>query len=152
VSRDEVEDTSGFDRTSLTIADDRSLASRVTSALRLDGLARIDAGPRLLGLVSPHNVSVVLFFVLWSLPFIAIALVVRGGHGIPALRSLTIVASALAVVSNAGLLRDSLADRIADVYGSAPILLACVLAIAWNLRPHSRVTQWSTRVAVSTLA
>ena len=153
VSRSEVEDSSGFDRTSLIIADDRSLAARAASALRLDRLERIDAGPRLLGLLNPHNVSVVLFFMLWSLPFIAIALVVRTGHGIATPKlSLTIVLSVLAAVSAAGLLRDSLAERIADVYGSAPTLLACILAIAWTLRPPSRLARVSTRVGAIVLA
>ncbi len=153
VPRGEVEDTSGFDRTSLTLPDERSVFSRALSALGLDRLARLDAGPRLIALFSPHNVSVTLFFVLWSLPLIAIALVAvfRDGATAPE-QAFTLVASALMIVCAAGLLRDSLAERIADIYGSAPLLLACVVAAGWSARPQRHVIQLSVRGAVIAVA
>jgi hypothetical protein len=153
VSRRDVEDTSGFDRTALTLPDQRSFLSRALSAFGLDGLVRLDAGPRLIAVFSPHNVAVTLFFVLWSVPLIAIAFVATAGERATApQQSFTLVASALMIVCAAGLLRDSLAERIADIYGSAPLLLACVVAAGWQARTKRHVIRLSVRGAVIVVA
>jgi hypothetical protein len=153
VARSEVEDTSGFDRTALTIADERGLVSRTLSIFGLDRLARLGAGPRLIGLLGPHNVSVTLFFVLWSLPPIAIALIaMQPQRATDPGRSLTLVAAAVMVVCAAGLLRDSLAERIPDIYGSAPFLLACVIGAGWQTRPRQRVARLALRAALVVVA
>ncbi len=153
VSRREVEDTSGFDRTALTIPDDRSIASRTLAAFGLDRLARLEAGPRLLSAFSPHNVSVTLFFVLWSVPLLAITLVAIFRHdAITREHAFTLTASALMIVCAAGLLRESLAERTADVYGSAPLVLACLLAVTWHARPQQRLARLTMRGAVAVIA
>jgi hypothetical protein len=153
VSRREVEDTSGFDRSARTLPDDRSLVSRILAALGLDRLARLDAGPRLISAFSPHNVSVTLFFVLWSIPLLAITLVAIFRNGaITREHAFTLTASALMIVCAAGLLRESLAERIADVYGSAPLVLACLIAVAWHARPRQRLARWTMRGAVAVIA
>jgi hypothetical protein len=153
VARGEVEDTYGFDRATLTIPDERSLLARTISVFWLDRLARLGAGPRLTALFSIHNVSVTLFAVLWSLPLIAMALVAAfGDRSSPRARSLTLVASALMIVSAAGLLRDSLAERIPDIYGSAPMLLACLVAVGWSARPQQRFVRLAIRGVVTAVA
>jgi hypothetical protein len=153
VSRTEVEDTSGFDRVSLVVPDERSVVSRAWSTLGLDRLNRLEAGPRLIAVSSPHNVSVMLFFVLWSLPVFAITLVAMlGDHATTREQSFTLTASALMIVCAAGLLRDSLAERIADIYGSAPLLLACVVAAGWSAYPQRRVARMAVRGAVMAVA
>jgi hypothetical protein len=155
VSRAEAEDTSGFDRSSLTIDDERSLWARALSATRLDRLASVEAGTRLAGLFSAHNVSVVLFFAIWSLPIVAVVLLTltrRVASDVHA-RAFTIVLSALVAISAAGLLRDSLAQRIPDMYGSLPMLVACVIAIGWRMRPSgqvARIAAGGTIVALAT--
>jgi hypothetical protein len=153
VSRREVEDTSGFDRTALTLPDDRSLVSRMLAAIGFDRLARLEAGPRLISAFSPHNVSVTLFFVLWSMPLLAITLIAIFRHSvITREHTFALTASGLMIVCAAGLLRESLAERIADVYGSAPTLLGCLLAVAWQARPRQRLVGWIVRGAVTAIA
>jgi len=96
---------------------------------------------------------VTLFFVLWSLPLVAIALIATlRQRATPPERSFTLVASALMIVCGAGLLRDSLAERIPDIYGSAPIVLACVIGAAWQARPQQRYVRLALRAAVIALA
>jgi hypothetical protein len=154
VSRSEVEDTSGFDRSSLRLNQQPGLLARLLSATKLDRLARIEAGPRLSGLVSAHNVSVAFFFAIRGLPLLAVLLVVmawRAPHTTSVL-SFTLALSALVAVSSAGLLRDSLVERIPDVYGSLPILFACVIAIAWTIRPQQRHAQMATAAALIALS
>jgi hypothetical protein len=91
---------------------------------------------------SPHNVAVALFFVLWSVPLLAIARVAAFRDStIGAQQSFTLVAAAVMIVGAAGLLRDSLTERIADVYGTAPLLLVCLLAAAWHAGPHQRLAR-----------
>ena len=153
MSRRDVEDTSGFDRTALTLPDDRSLVSRMLAAIGFDRLARLEAGPRLISAFGPHNVSVTLFFVLWSMPLLAITLVALFRPSVIAREHVfTLTASGLMIVCAAGLLRESLPERIADVYGSAPILLACLIAVAWHTRPQHRLTSWTVRGAVAAIA
>jgi hypothetical protein len=154
VSRSEVEDTSGFDRSSLRLDQNQGLLARLLSATKLDRLARIEAGPRLGGLVTAHNVSVVFFFAIRALPVIAVLLVVmarRSGHTASAL-SFTLAVSALLLVSSAGMLRDSLVERIPDIYGSLPILVACVIAIAWMIRPRKGHARTAAVAAVIVLS
>jgi hypothetical protein len=50
------------------------------------------------------------------------------------------------------LLRESLSERIADVYGSAPLLLACLIAAAWRARPQQRRVQGLVRALVAVVA
>jgi hypothetical protein len=141
VSRAEVEDTSGFDRTSLKLND----APRP--------LPRIEAGPRLLGLFSAHNVSVALFFAIWSLPFVTVLLAMRRGSAadVPTL-PFTIALAALVAVSAAGLLRDSLSQRIPDMYGSLPMLIACAIAIGWAMRPAGGIGRAAAGGAIVAVA
>jgi hypothetical protein len=135
VTRDEVEDTSGFNRSSLRFDQNPGLLRQFVSATKLDRLARIEAGPRLAGLFSQHNVAVVFFFVIWILPAVAVWLAIRTPGASHASPAFTIALSALVAISAAGLLRDSLAQRTPDLFGSLPILVACVIAAAWRNRP-----------------
>jgi len=153
VSHREVEDTSGFDRTTQTLPDDRSFVSRILAALGFGRLARLDAGPRLVSAFSPHNVSVTLFFVLWSIPILAVTLIAVFRNGVfTREHAFTLTASALMMVCAAGLLRETLAERIPDIYGSAPMLLACLVAVAWHERPRHWLALWPVRGAVAAIA
>lgn len=154
VSRAEVEDTSGFDRSSLTLTDDRSLLTRTLAATKLDRLASVEAGPRLAGLFSAHNVSLAFLFATWSLPCIAVLLIVMTRRAGSEAREqpFTIALSTLVASSAAGLLRDSLAERIPDMYGSLPMLVACVIAIAWRMRPQGRVPRLAAGGAIVALS
>ena len=153
VSHSDVEDTSGFDRRALTLPDDRSLVSRILAAVGLDRLARLDAGPRLVSTFSAHNVSVALFFILWSMPLLAVTLVAIFRNNVIAHEhAFTLTASALMLVCAAGLLRDSLAERIPDIYGSAPLVAACLVAVAWQARPRHWLARLSLRGAVAAIA
>lgn len=154
VSRSEVEDTSGFDRSSLRLNQHPGLMARLLSLTRLDRLARIEAGPRLRALVSPHNVSVAFFFAIRALPLMAVLLVVMARRlaDTTSVLSFTLASSALVAVSSAGLMRDSLVERIPDVYGSVPILVACVIAIAWRIRPQKRYARMATAAAIIALS
>jgi hypothetical protein len=154
VSRSEVEDTSGFDRSSLTLDQHPGVLARLLSVTTLDRLARIEAGPRLAGLVSAYNVSVAFFFAIRALPVVAVLLVfmTRKSAQAASAPQFTLPLSALVAITSAGLLRDSLVQRIPDVYGSLPMLVACTIATGWSVLPQGRHARTAAGAAIIVLS
>ena len=132
VSRAEVEDTSGFDRSSLTIADDRSLLDSNVGGdeARSIGQRRGRPSPgralrrsqRLGGVPVCHLESA-------DASPCALAMTRESASEVPE-QAFAIALTTLVAISAAGMLRDSLAERIPGHYGSLPILVACVIAMA----------------------
>lgn len=158
VSRAEVEDTSGFDRVSLTFNEGPGLVARLFMATKLD---RVRPGPRLAWFFTDRNVSLAFFFAIWSLPLVAVLMVFASREAANATASVAyptasasfvIVLSALVVVCATGLLRESLSQRIPDIYGSLPMLVACVIAIGWRMRPQGRLARMAAGAVIIALS
>jgi hypothetical protein len=151
LARAEVEDTSGFDRRSLTFDEGPGLVARLVMATRLD---RLRLGPRLAWFFTDRNVALAFFVAIWTLPIVAtlIVLATRRTASATAYGSFIIALSALVVVSATGLLRESLSQRIPDIYGSLPMLVACAIALAWRVRPQDRGARLAAGAAIIALS
>ena len=122
----DVEDVDGIDRRTLTLDSNRSFASRVIDAIGVRGLR---FGPPVVSL--GENAGPFLFYTAWLLPLAAFLLWLTSRNRDRA-RIVPIVC-ALALLSSAGFQRDEPAIRTPDVFGTFPILLACVIASLFSI-------------------
>jgi hypothetical protein len=136
----DVDDVAGFDRRTATAP---GVGERVADSIARAGLARLTVGPPVTSLFSTHNQLTYLFYLIWLLPLLALGLwwyrTKSPGDGRD--RIVPVVAI-LAIACAAGFAREVTWNRIADTFGTFPILVAWLSAAAFQWRGS-----WPARLA-----
>jgi hypothetical protein len=134
----DAEDTAGFDRASLELADRPRGVRRVLHAVGLDRLRR---GPPVEDAFSQANATALVFYTLWLLPAVAVAAWVARRRAAPPPQSgrEVLVLAVVAMVCTIGFVRDPF--RVSDAFGAAPILGAWLIATVFFAPTTSRITR-----------
>lgn len=141
---EQVEDTYGFDRRTFEL---QGGPEGLHAWLVRSGLTRVRPGPPIASVVSRENAAVALFYVVRLLP-LAVFVVWwqrrRAGRG-DADSAAVPLACVVTAVCAIGLMREAVGHRVLDVYGTVPILVAWLGAVALSHRP----SLGSARLAVA---
>jgi hypothetical protein len=143
----DAEDTAGFDRAALELADRPRGVRRVLHALRLD---RLRPGPPIEEAFSQANATALVFYSLWLLPAVAVVtwIVRRRAAPPPHPGGEVLVLAAVVMVCTIGFVRDPF--RVSDAFGAAPILAAWLIATMFFTRHRSPVARIVRKAAAVT--
>lgn len=133
-------ETSGIDRTALRLADRRPLSARVMQYIVLPGEG-----------LRPAMVAL-LYFVSWTVPLVALVLLVTRWHRLDAsVRSIVAMAIAVQLIMCREMLRDTLATRVRDVVVPLALLVAFMPVVTRVERASTAAGVWVRRLALTTV-